>query len=144
MLIIMADNPLDGFVYAPVIEPASNNAMITASSFEKLRSGDFTQVPQLVGYTSAEAYAFETGIFFRNHKHTFTTLNKHHYRHQHYSKLKLLQWYVASYNMDPARLVPVSMRANSSELRRIGKAIKDFYTGKNGEFETRSFLNVNT
>ncbi|KAI4459590.1 carboxylesterase [Holotrichia oblita] len=117
MLIIMADNPLDGFVYAPVIEPASNSAMITASSFEKLRSGDFTQVPQLVGYTSAEAYAFET-------------------------ELKLLQWYVASYNMDPARLVPVSMRANSSELQRIGKAIKDFYTGKNGEFETRSFLNL--
>lgn len=59
----MADNPLDGLVYTPVIEPASKGAVITTSSFEILRSGNFNHIPVLVGYNSAETYALEKGKY---------------------------------------------------------------------------------
>ncbi|KAK9730605.1 Carboxylesterase family [Popillia japonica] len=116
MISIMADNPLDGLVYTPVIEPASKGAVITTSSFEILRSGNFNHIPVLVGYNSAETYALEKG-------------------------LKLLWGYVISYDLDPARLVPVSMRTNSSELQTVGREIKSFYTGNSGVFTAGTFLN---
>lgn len=57
----MARVPANGLVYAPVIEQSGPNAVITDSSYEKLRLGDFQRVPQIIGYNNAEALIFKQG-----------------------------------------------------------------------------------
>ncbi|GJQ72642.1 hypothetical protein Trydic_g1304 [Trypoxylus dichotomus] len=107
MGLILARNPLNGLVFAPVIEPSHDTAVVTKSSYETLLRGGFNRVPQLIGYNSAEANYFR-------------------------ELTEILRLYIATYDLLPARLVPASMNAKSTNLQTIGKKIKDFYVGSNG------------
>ncbi|GJQ72641.1 hypothetical protein Trydic_g1303 [Trypoxylus dichotomus] len=102
--ILTRDGPFNGLVFGPVIEPPSNTAAITCSSYERLRRGDFNRVTHLIGYNSAEAYYFK-GI------------------------LQLSRFYLTTYDLVPARLVPASMRAKPLALPVVGQKIKNFYAG---------------
>ncbi|KAJ8950572.1 hypothetical protein NQ318_015705 [Aromia moschata] len=46
---------MDGFIYAPVIEVDHDDAFFTERQYEVLSSGDFNQVPLLIGICSEEA-----------------------------------------------------------------------------------------
>ncbi|GJQ72645.1 hypothetical protein Trydic_g1307 [Trypoxylus dichotomus] len=101
---IFGADPLNGLVYAPVIEPPNDGAAVTAASYEELKRGNFNQVPLLMGYNSAEATGLINGI-------------------------SLLSLYLATYDIIPTRLVPASMNANAIDVLPIGVQIRNFYAG---------------
>ncbi|KAK9730600.1 Carboxylesterase family [Popillia japonica] len=117
MAAIFSMDPLNGLVFAPVIEPLHDDAVITGASYEKLRLGNFNEVPQIIGYNSAEAAAAEDLV-------------------------KLLSFYLAP-DILPTRLVPASMNANTIDLWPIGTRIRNFYTGGLGgmAFPSSNFVN---
>jgi hypothetical protein len=45
---------LQGFFYAPVIEPEHDGAFLTKKMYGQLKSGDFIKVPTLMGFNSEE------------------------------------------------------------------------------------------
>lgn len=51
-------NPLNGLVFAPVLEPNHPGAVITNKSHELLRRGIYNKVPQLIGFNSLEGVLF--------------------------------------------------------------------------------------
>ncbi|KAK9730599.1 Carboxylesterase family [Popillia japonica] len=104
---ILARSPIDGLVYAPVMEPPGDNAVVTISSYERLHYGAFNRVTQIMGYNSAEFYLFQNLV-------------------------GLILKYLANYNLTSAHLVPSSMRARKSNLPTIGDQIKAYY-GDNDE-----------
>lgn len=53
----MISSPLTGLPLGPVIEPSSNNAVITAKSQDLLKKGQFNAVPIIAGHTSVEAHS---------------------------------------------------------------------------------------
>ncbi|KAK9687531.1 Carboxylesterase family [Popillia japonica] len=117
MLTFFGIDPLNGLIFAPVIEPLHDDAVITGASYEKLRLGNFNQVPQIIGYNSVEAVAAE-GL------------------------VKVLSFFLVP-DILPKRLVPASMNANTIDLRPIGTRIKNFYTGGVGgmAFPSSNFVN---
>lgn len=52
-------NMREGLLFAPVIEPEHDGAVLTGRSHELLENGDFHQVPIIIGYTSLEALLSE-------------------------------------------------------------------------------------
>ncbi|GJQ72644.1 hypothetical protein Trydic_g1306 [Trypoxylus dichotomus] len=114
---ILAMNPLNGLVYAPVIEHVHDDAVVTASSYKKLLRGDFNRVTQIIGYNSAEFHLFK-GL------------------------VQLLGWYLRRYDLKPSRLVPTNIGTNESR-ETIGKEIRSYYTTKEGtlKYSDRDMLN---
>lgn len=47
---------INGFFYAPVIEPEHPDAFITENMYESFLKGDFNKVPTFVGLNSNELY----------------------------------------------------------------------------------------
>ncbi|EFA02259.2 juvenile hormone esterase-like [Tribolium castaneum] len=95
---------LQGFFFAPVIEPKHDGAFISQKMYVQLKKGDFIRVPTLMGFNSEE------NIF-----HTY---------------LKL--WFESAlntYDKNIDWLVPNDMRINDSEKRKqVGIKIRDIYT----------------
>ncbi|XP_050507407.1 acetylcholinesterase-like [Diabrotica virgifera virgifera] len=58
-------NPLEGLVFAPVMEPDHDGAVITEYSYGLLTEGKFHHVPILAGYNSLEGYFDELEALFR-------------------------------------------------------------------------------
>lgn len=58
---MLATNPLDGLVFAPVIEPTHDDAFLTEKSHELLSTGEFNQVPSIIGFNSLEGYLPTSG-----------------------------------------------------------------------------------
>jgi len=102
---LIISNPLQGLVFAPVVEPQHPNAVITEKSYQLLAEGKFHQVPILMGYNSLEGY--------------FDSLPE------------LLRIWLAKYDVDNSQLVPDDM--NLSPLHEIllflGPKIKLEYFG---------------
>ncbi|XP_050507406.1 pyrethroid hydrolase Ces2e-like [Diabrotica virgifera virgifera] len=61
----LLSNPLQGLVFAPVIEPDHDDAVITEYSYGLLSEGKFHHVPILAGYNSLEGYFNELQALFR-------------------------------------------------------------------------------
>lgn len=57
LLQITFENPLEGIMYGPVIEPPHNGALFSSYSDELLRQGGFHRVPILTGVNSNEGAA---------------------------------------------------------------------------------------
>lgn len=51
------DNPRDGLIFGPTIEPELPGAVVTKKSHEMLKNGEFNKVPCIVGFNSAEGKA---------------------------------------------------------------------------------------
>ncbi|GJQ72646.1 hypothetical protein Trydic_g1308 [Trypoxylus dichotomus] len=114
---VISPDPLNGLVYAPVIEPPHDGAVVTEASYEKLKQGNFIQVPQLMGYNSAEASPLR-------------------------DVARLLFFYLATYDIVPSRLVPASMNVDIIHSVPIGIQIRNFYAGILGTmtFPSSNFL----
>ncbi|GJQ72648.1 hypothetical protein Trydic_g1310 [Trypoxylus dichotomus] len=104
---LLAVDPLNGLIFAPVIETPSSTAVFTDSSYTKLLQGNFNKVPQIIGYNSAEAQFFKglTNIF---------------------------AMYLPTYDLFSVRLVPSSMKARIWNLPAIGAIIRRRYAGPFG------------
>nr|QIK02116.1 carboxylesterase 18 [Holotrichia parallela] len=100
-------DPLNGLIFAPVLEHASEDAVIHDEAYESLDKGNFNQVPQIIGYTSLEA-ALLANIS------------------------PLVALFTILLNFTPSRLVPLDMNADETQLDTIGRRIRNFYAGSNG------------
>ncbi|KAK9687536.1 Carboxylesterase family [Popillia japonica] len=114
----LVEDPLNGLVFAPVIEPASTvNPITITSTYGRLLSGFFNRVPLLMGFTSFEGIAAE-------------------------SMINMWYLYLLQYQIFPSRLVPDSM--NVARIRKpiAGFRIKSHYSGDTGSiiFPDENFL----
>ncbi|KAK9730550.1 Carboxylesterase family [Popillia japonica] len=108
MAVNFATRQIHGLLtYLPVIEHKHKDAVVTGSYFSHLQRGDFPKIPVMIGYNSIEVLYFK--IIF-----------------------DLLGPLLGIYDLVPADLVPSSMRANASDVIRIGAEIKNFYAGRFG------------
>ncbi|KAG5877269.1 hypothetical protein JTB14_009765 [Gonioctena quinquepunctata] len=98
---LVSTNPSSGLVYAPVTEPDHDGAVVTGKSHEKLKNGQFHQIPIIVGYTSLE------GMFDR--------------------LPALARGWLLKYDANPTLLIPESMKTTAG--RNLGGAIKRRYFG---------------
>lgn len=92
-------NPLNGLVFAPVIERPHENAIVTNKTYEMLKLGMFNKVPQIIGFNSQEGVPFLDVINF-------------------------VRLYLLSYDISPTRLVPVDMNLPNISLQKLLAAIQ--------------------
>ncbi|KAK9730553.1 Carboxylesterase family [Popillia japonica] len=114
----LLEDPLNGLVFAPVIEPASTvNPITTTSTYADLLSGFFNRVPLLMGFTSFEALAAE-------------------------SMIDMWYLYLLQYQILPSRLVPDSMNVFTIIKPIVGSRIQNHYAGATGSiiFPGENFL----
>nr|ANS53406.1 esterase 6 [Sitophilus oryzae] len=100
------ENPRDGLIFGPVIEPSHDGAVVTWKSYEKMASGDFNQVPYMMGFTSQEG------------GQTVEVID--------WIKLYIL----ATFDADPVKLVPICMNINDTTSKNaVSLFIKTHYFG---------------
>ncbi|XP_044757493.1 juvenile hormone esterase-like [Coccinella septempunctata] len=100
---LVVNNPRDGLIYAPVIEPKHEGAFFTERSYELLKKGKFARVPIMIGYNSMEA-TFSFPDAFR--------------------------LFLLKYDLNPSNLVPFDMNIGTSVVKdAVGKEIKFRYFG---------------
>lgn len=58
---LLEDNPRNGLIFTPVVEPKHDGAFFSEKSHELLRNGNFARVPLIVGYNSLEVSLSITG-----------------------------------------------------------------------------------
>ncbi|XP_068899714.1 cholinesterase 2-like isoform X2 [Tenebrio molitor] len=96
---------LQGFFYAPVIEPEHDGAFLTKKMYGQLKSGDFVKVPTLMGFNSEENLIYA-------------------------SLPEWLEQAMVTYDANLDWLVPDDMDVYDVEKRKeIGAAIRSIYTG---------------
>lgn len=101
------DNPRNGLVFAPVIEPKCKKSVITWRSHEKLSKGDFYRVPFMLGFNTQEAG----------------------------ESVNILDWvrlFLVTFDLNPSKMIPVDMNLNPSDtstVSLVAKAIKEHYFG---------------
>ncbi|KAL1494856.1 hypothetical protein ABEB36_010374 [Hypothenemus hampei] len=103
----------------PVLEIENENAFLTESPYSLLESGDFNQVPLIIGICAEESLWFLKNVTYAK--------------------------YVA-YLVDTLsdRLIPTDLRPNSSDINSVEKDIKNIYLEKDETFSTNilAFANV--
>ncbi|GLV39965.1 uncharacterized protein CBL_10861 [Carabus blaptoides fortunei] len=95
-------DPLNGLPFAPVIEPPSDDAVLTGYSYSTLNTGNFSRVPVLFGYNSLEARVAQNLPWFG---------------------ILLLE----QYNVFRSRLTPLDMHATAQGNSAAGRKISKFY-----------------
>ncbi|KAJ8955015.1 hypothetical protein NQ318_000447 [Aromia moschata] len=102
--VLLSNNPRDGLVFTPVIEPDHDGAIVTKKSHQLLSDGEFNAVPVIIGYTSLEALLQEIPA--------------------------LLRVWLLTYDVQPSRLVPINLNIASSFTRAsVGLQVKTQYFG---------------
>nr|WCC58166.1 carboxylesterase [Pharsalia antennata] len=112
-------NMREGLLFAPVVEPEHDGAVFTSRSHQQLENGDFHQVPIIMGYTSVEALLSEIP--------------------------DVLRILLATYDLQPSRLVPIDMNIGNILTRSIiGREIRTQYFGSRmiatSNFEVMEFI----
>jgi carboxylesterase type B len=105
-----------GFFYAPVVEAANANAFLTNRPYEALATGDFNQVPILIGTCADE------GLMSYN---------------------QWLQWTLSVFDQNPDFLVPQGMKIGNQDTKvLVGNAIKKEYS-PNGDMQYNLLSGIN-
>lgn len=60
---MLAESPLAGFIFAPVVEPISDDAILTEGSHATLQQLPFNNITYLIGFNSLEGKFFADGSF---------------------------------------------------------------------------------
>ncbi|KAJ3666300.1 hypothetical protein Zmor_001750 [Zophobas morio] len=100
----LSNDPRNGFMLGPVIEPEHSNAFFSKKSHQLLLDGNFNKVPCIVGFNSLEG-TFNFGTLF---------------------KIYLLQ-----YDFNHARLLPFDLNIDENKKSAAASYVKDFYFGNN-------------
>ncbi|KAJ8945662.1 hypothetical protein NQ318_012380 [Aromia moschata] len=97
-------NPRDGLVFSPCEEVPHEGAAVLGKSHERLKNGNFSRVPMIVGFNSQE------GIFF-------------------VKRLQQIRLYLATYDLAPVRLIPIDMNVRPLQVPIVATKIKTKYFG---------------
>lgn len=116
MQALIANDPRNGFIFGPVIEPMHENAFLTDKSHAILSRGDFAKVPCIIGFNSLE------GTF------NFNTL---------------FRLYLLQYDANHARLLPIDLNIDESKKNEAAELIKKYYFGSSLiAFSERNLMKV--
>nr|XP_022918844.1 venom carboxylesterase-6-like [Onthophagus taurus] len=99
---ILLNDPLNGLVYAPVIETSNPTELFSYKSYEQLNSGNFTKVPIIIGYNSEEGEGFNDVV-------------------------GLPPFILLTYDFNPGRLVPLDMNVNDTQKNKVDNEIQQTY-----------------
>ncbi|KAI4457134.1 carboxylesterase [Holotrichia oblita] len=101
---LLGQKAFGGLTAAPVIEPDHPNAVITKFPYYRLKSGEFNQVPMMIGYNSMEVIDFVL--------------------------LPLFHSYLNNIGLASQNLVPISFHlTDPTSLQIVGDALKQYYFG---------------
>nr|CAH7767192.1 unnamed protein product [Callosobruchus chinensis] len=102
--LITAKDPLAGLGLGTVIEPYSEDAVFCNNSYDLLSSGNFNQVPMLLGVNSNEASAYDGPVIF-------------------------LMAFSSRYDFDKKSLASIDMTDNDKDRSAAGAEVKNEYWG---------------
>ncbi|VEN48088.1 unnamed protein product, partial [Callosobruchus maculatus] len=102
--LVTAKDPLAGLGLGTVLEPYSEDALFFNNSYDLLSSGNFNQVPMLVGVNSNEASVYDGPVVF-------------------------LMAFSSRYDFDRKSLAPINMTDDDKERSQAGKEVKNKYWG---------------